>query len=478
MFWAYGSYVGARVLSLVAIAILARLLSPLDFGIVAIALIAIAFLDLLSGLGLGEALVVVDEHEVEEKAETVFAVSVAVGLVSAAALAALGPVMASFFAQPQLVELMPVLGVTFVLRGLAGTHAALTQKRLDFRSRTTAELAEATVRGAISIILALLGAGVWSLVFGYVAGSAAWAITLWILVPWRPRFHPRRAHLRDLLSFGGTLTGVGVMAAFLTQFDNVVVGRVLGAVQLGFYSMATRTPELLILGLANVAGRVLFPAFATLRDDDVPRAFLAALRYTSIVTIPLALSLAVFAEPITVLLLGDRWRPSIGAMQVLCIWVGAATIGQVCGSVFKGRNRVDIVLLLAVPQAIALVIGTLALVDRGIVAVAWVQVGVVLCALVAAIAIAQRIFGFAPQAVVDTFRPTVIAAAALLAVLIGAQRTFADALTTVIVGAGVGAVVYLGLVALLAPDAVTTLKKAFAGAPPAGDHTPVQFDPE
>ena len=83
-------------------------------------------------------------------------------------------------------------------------------------------------------MLALAGLGVWSLVIGYMAGSAACLVTLWLMVPWRPRFRPRFSHLRSLLGFGGQLTGVNAMAAFLTQFDYLVVGRVLGAAQLGF----------------------------------------------------------------------------------------------------------------------------------------------------------------------------------------------------------------------------------------------------
>jgi O-antigen/teichoic acid export membrane protein len=458
MFWAYGSFVGARVLSLLATAVLARLLTPEDFGLVALALIAIAFLDMFPGLGVGDALVVAADDEVEEQAETAFVVSVVVGFGFGVVLAALGPIASSFFEQPELVAIMPVLGISFFVRGFAGTHAALAQKRLDFRSRTAAEMADAITRGLVSVFLAFAGAGVWSLVVGYVVGSAAWAICLWLLVAWRPRLRPRRAHLRRLLGFGGTLTAVGVMGAFLTQFDYVVVGRVLGATELGFYSMATRIPELFILGLAGIAGRVLFPAFASLGDEAVPRAFLASLRYATLVALPLTVFLAVLAEPITLALLGDQWTPSVGAMQVLCLWVAAATLGQVCGNVFKGRGRVDLILMLAVPQAVALVVGSLAVVDRGIVAVACVQAGLAVCGLSAALAIARRLFKLSAFALFDAVRPAVLGAGALAVSLVIIARTLDSPWPTILVGAGVGSVAYIGLVMRLAPDSLTTLK--------------------
>src|SRR5207248_1694823 len=129
-------------------------------------------------------------------------------LVLAVATGALGPAAAAFFHQPRLVELMPVLGTNFLLVGLGSTHSALAQKRMDFQSRTIAELADVIVRGALGVVLALAGAGVWSLVIGYSVGSAVWTATIWLRVPWRPRLRPKRSHLRVLLGFGGALTGV------------------------------------------------------------------------------------------------------------------------------------------------------------------------------------------------------------------------------------------------------------------------------
>ena len=111
VFWAYNSYAVGLAISMLATAILARLLTPADFGLIALALVAIAILDTFPGLGVGEALVVVPDDDVEENAETAFAVSVLVGLVLAGLLAALGPFAAAFFDQPRLVEIMPVLGV-------------------------------------------------------------------------------------------------------------------------------------------------------------------------------------------------------------------------------------------------------------------------------------------------------------------------------------------------------------------------------
>jgi O-antigen/teichoic acid export membrane protein/glycosyltransferase involved in cell wall biosynthesis len=456
--WGYGSFIGGRALSLIATAILARILTPKDFGLVALALSFMVFLDLFQGSGVSLALVVGDEADVAEQADTAFALTTGLGIVLALLTAAVGPLAATFFHQPRLVAIAPVLGLNFFFIGLGGTHAALAQKRIDFRSRTVAELAEAGVRGVIGVVLAVVGAGVWSLVIGYILGTAAWCATLFYLIPWRPQFRPRRRHLRHLLSFGGSLSGVNIMAAFMAQFDNIVVGRVLGAVQLGFYSIATRLPQLLILNLASIAGRVLFPAFASLEERDMERGFLTALRYALMVSLPLTVFMLVFAEPLTVALFGGRWRNAGASMQVLCIWALMTVLGTIWGNAFLARRRPDIILKLAVPQAIALIAGSLLFVHQGIVAVSWVQAGIAIAAQIAVIWIAQHMFGFSFAAAARACAPPVIASAGLAVPLLAIHHLISQRWPALVAGVGVGAVVYLGLVQLITPDAFRRLR--------------------
>jgi O-antigen/teichoic acid export membrane protein len=470
MFWAYGSYVGGRLLSLVAMAILARILVPEDFGLVALALTFMAFLDLMQGLGLSEALVIGEESELDERAETAFAINVGLGLVLAVVTAAIAPAAAWFFHEPRLLAVMPVLGLTFVLGGLGATHAGLALRSIDFQSRTIAELAQAAVSGMISVAVAVAGGGVWSLIVGYVFGRAAWTVALWRVVPWRPLLRPKRRHVRSLIRFGGSLTGVAVAAAFMYQFDNIVIGRVLGPAQLGFYSIATRLPMLLILNLAVVAGRVLFPAFAALRErGEMERAVLISLRYTLILTLPLAVFMVVLAEPLTLALFGDRWRPAIGAMQVLCIWAFMTTLGMIWGNMFKAAARPDISLKLAIPQVVALIVGSLVFVREGIVAVAWVQATIAIATQLAVIVIAQHLFGLTVRSVLNEIRPPLLASAGLAAVLLGLRHLISAPWPTIIVAGVVGSAMYLGLLLLLAPDTLKRLRRMAFAAPSASD---------
>ncbi len=296
MAWAYGSYVGGRILVLISTAVLARLLTPEDFGLVALAITLMAFLDGVVDLGFSTALVIQREDELEDWAETVFVGSVAIGFVLTCVVVALSPLGASFFGAPELVGIASALGCNFFLRTLGSTHYAIAQKRMDFRARTSAESADVLIRGLVGIGLAVAGFGAWSLVIGYLVGTVAMNVTLWRMVPWRPRLRPQRAHLRELSGFGGTISAVSVAATFIAHVDYLFVGRVLGASALGLYTLGFRLPELIVLNISLVASQVLFPAFSSMAPEDLGRAFRISLRYTLMLSLPLAVGLIVLAE--------------------------------------------------------------------------------------------------------------------------------------------------------------------------------------
>jgi len=462
--WAYGSYVAGQAMVLVSTAILARILSPSEFGLVALALIFMMLLDTVADLGLSPALVISTEAELRERANTVFAGTVALGGSLSILIAAAAPLAADFFDQPELRALLAVLGLSFLLRSLGATHYALAQKSIDFRSRTAAELAGVVTRGVTGIALALAGLGAWSLVIGYLAGSAAMTITLWSLVPWRPSGGPSRAQLPRMLRFGSTLTAVDVLAAVVSQVDYVFVGRVLGTYALGLYTLAFRLPEMLIISLAVVAGRVLFPAFAAVDRGALDRAFLVSLRYAAIVAFPLAVGLAALAEPFVLAILGEQWLGAVDSMRVLSLYALSVAIGIPAGIAYKATGRAGVLLKLAVPRA-ALAVGAIALaVDQGIVAVAACQAGVATLFALIGMAIAARMLEVGAAALASAMLPAVLAAAGMGAV----GLAIATAIDTPWAALGVAiptcAAAYAGLLWILAPAAVLELRDRVAAA--------------
>jgi O-antigen/teichoic acid export membrane protein len=278
------------------------------------------------------------------------------------------------------------------------------------------------------------------------------SVVLWWLVPWRPRRVRSLRHLRNMLSFGGYVTGVSVMAAFLTQFDNLVIGHSLGVTELGYYSIATKIPMLFILNVAIVAGQVLFPAFAALDTDALRRGVVTSFGYTAMIVFPLTAFLIVLAEPIMFVVFGPRWNGAVPAARVLCLWAVMSPISMICGNAFMSRGRARLLFMLAIPQAIALIVGSIAFVHDGIVAVSWVQAVIAIVAQIVTLGIAKRMFQLTPHSLIAAFGSPLFASAAFAAVLFAVDRLIAAALPEIIAGAVGGGLVYLLVLHMLAPD--------------------------
>jgi O-antigen/teichoic acid export membrane protein len=460
--WAYGSYVGGRLLVLVATAVLAHLLTPGQFGLVALALVFTAFLQTLQDLGLSEALVAVreqDERKVLARAEGVFSASVGIGAALSLLTVALSPLAAAFFHEPKVMPLLAVLGLNFLLTSLGSTHYALAQRRLDFRARTIAEFSDVIVRGSTGVVLALLGFGAWSIVIGYLAGTMALTTASWLLVPWRPALVRPGRDLNPLLRFGGALTALDIMAAIITSVDYVLVGRVLGTTALGLYVLGFRLPELLIFNVSVVAGQVLYPAYVAVSVDrrDLGAAFLVSIRYTLMVGLPLAVGLVALARPFTLAALGPRWRDSIPVMQILSVYALWATIGIPAGSAYKATRRVGILLRLAVPRLTLVVVAIALFVHKGIVAVAICQVAVTAIFAVISTFLASRLLEVSLSDIWRAARPAVTATAVMAIPLFLVARLIEQPWPALLAGGATAVVTYIAALWRFEPDALGRL---------------------
>jgi O-antigen/teichoic acid export membrane protein len=460
--WTYGSFAGVRLVTLASTAVLARLLSPRDFGLVALALIFTAALDSVRDLGLNEALIVSKDDDLAEDAETAFCFTVLMGAALALVVAGISPLAADFFHEPRLAALLVVLGLNLPLRSSGLTHYALAQRRMDFRSRTVAELVEVVVRAAAGVTLALAGLGAWSLVLGYLSGTLAWTAALWVSVAWRPSLRPRLRRLSSLLRFGGAVTVVGIIGTAMSYVDNLFVGRVLGPAALGLYSLGFRLPDVLIAGARWMVGMVLFPAFATLEGTALRRAVVVAFRYALLVGVPISVTLIALADPIVLAFFGPRWRDAAPVMQLLSLaYLGSPV--AVTASAYYASRRVDVMVKIAVPQGLLLVALLAVFVDHGIVAVAGCQAAVRGLFVPIGLYVSTRVLGLRARDLWAAAWPALVAGAGMAAVLVAVERAIASPWPALLAGCPLGGAVYLGLVRLFAPDALPGLLRLARG---------------
>lgn len=448
--WALAALVLNRLGMVIAIAVLARLLTTDEFGLVALAIALITFLNSVRDLGVTQALIVITDEDEDDLADAAWRLSVGIGIGLAVLLLVLSPVVADFFGRSELGPMVAALGLVFVLRAPTQAHFALAQKHLDFRSRTAAELTDVGVRSVVAITLAFAGAGAWSLVVGYIAGAGARSVVLWRLVAWRPRRGAGGLHRRTLLRHGATLTAVDVNASVIQNIDYAFVGKVLGAAQLGLYTLAFRIPEVVVKQFSAIAGDVLFPAFAASDPRRLGPAFLESMRLTALLAVPAGVMLMVLAEPVIVLAFGEKWRAGADAMVVLSAYTIASTISVPAGTVYRATGRASVILRLSVPRSVLLVISLIIFTDEGIVAVALAQaVGSALLATANTV-LAGRLLDTGAVAILRALAPAVAASALMAGALLFARPLVSETVAA-LAGPVLAAAVYLVALRVIAP---------------------------
>jgi len=465
--WAMISAVSGKALSFIALLVLARLLAPAEFGLFALALVYLTYLDTVGDLGTGAALMYWPDRR-NDAAQLTFLVNVGMGAVLTAVTLLAAPAMAAFFREPQAEPVLRALAWSFVLKGLGNTHDALCKKDLRFKARLVPDLGLAGVKAAIAVVLALSGFGVWSLVWGQLGGLAVWALLLWLVVPWRPALRWPRDLLRPVFGYSGKIIVVNVIAAVTHHADAVVIGRMLGATALGFYQIAYRLPEMLVALLVWQASRVLFPAFARVHaaGTGLTTAYVTSLRYISLLALPAVVGMVVMAEPVVLVAFGETWRPAVPILRALAVYCGIRAIGTPAGDVLKAAGRPGLLAGLGVVKATILVPALLLAGRTSAAGVATAMAAVAVVTLSMNLALVRRAAGIPLRAIGGAFRESAPAAAVLGAVL-GGWLVLTDGAVGVLPlagGAAVGGAAYLATLRVLAPDLFRRIRDVLAPA--------------
>jgi PST family polysaccharide transporter len=245
---------------------------------------------------------------------------------------------------------------------------------------------------------------------------------------------------------------------------------VIGASALGLYTLGFRLPELVIVNLSWVAGQVLFPAFASLARGALGHAFLVALRYLVMISLPLAVGMAILAEPLVLALFGDKWEGAIGPMQVLTVYAFGVAVGIPAGSAYKAIGRADVLLKLAVPRSALLIAAVALFVDNGIVAVAASHAAVAGLFSIIGLLLASRLLAVELRGIVRAIWPSLVAAAGMAVGLLLVRSVIGSPWPQLIAAGLVGGGLYLALIRVFARDALADLRaKVAAGRVPHGD---------
>ncbi len=320
--------------------VLARLLGPADFGLFALAFLVMTLFDYVRDLGVAAALVQRDE-EWARILPTGLTLTCLSGLLIGAAAALAAPVAAAAFGEPELTPLVRVLAIGLVISALGVLPLAALRRRLDYRSRLIPEVAGTVAKAGTAIVLAVGGLGVWSLVWAQLAASVVTTCGYWWVVRPPVRFGFDRAVALGLVRFGLPVTVVSFLSFAVANADYAAIGRRLGDVELGYYTLAYRLPELLVLNICVVVGDVLFSALSRMQHDRpaVAAKYLETLRGVIALTAPVGLGVAALAGEIVGLLYGDAFAPAADELAALAAFAVMYSINFHAGDAYKAIGR-------------------------------------------------------------------------------------------------------------------------------------------
>ena len=450
--WKVGSQLLGQGSRIVVGLILARVLTPHDFGLAAMALAFSALAMILSDPALGAALISRPRISEADKS-TVFWTTIGVGLLCTLAGIAIARPVASFFGDPAVAPLFAVESLTFVLVALSATQAAILTREMAFRSLELREMAGTIAGAVVGVTLAFSGAGAWAIIGQSVASAAAATVLLWRFSPWRPQLIFSMTSLRECGGFGIKLFGSRLLSFLNLNADNLLVGRYLGSAALGVYAIAYNVMFAPLARVAQPVQQVLVPAFTRLQDDPkrAGDVWLRGSLLTGVVAIPGFVGMSVVAPDFVPVVLGERWEPAAGILQLLCIAGIVQALHMLQWSLLQSRGQAGTLLRYNLVATAANMTGFVVGLHWGVKGVAAGFAIARLLMLPVFPWLAGRGVGVSLGRFLGNLEPVAVAATAMFAAVLCTRLLLVDAgvvdAARLVLCVAVGAVTYVGVLA-------------------------------
>ena len=330
--WKYAERMLAQVISTVVGIILARILDPEHYGIIAIVQIFISICNVFVVTGLGEALVQKKDAD-ETDFSTVFYINLLLAFLLYSALFFLAPVISKYYGEeeyPQLVSVVRVMGMRLITAAINSIQNAKVSREMDFQKFFWVTLLGTVTSAVVGIWMAYSGYGVWALVAQYLTNSTIDTIMLFIFVRWRPQFIFSMKRAIPLVKYGSRILFVSVFDTVYEEIRSLIIGKRYTVDDLAYYSKGATYPKLIVNNLNSAISSVLFPAFAKMQDNHeaVMHLMKSSLQTTSFFIFPAMIGLAVVSKNFVSVLLTDKWLPCVPFLQLLCVVYLMKPIGQ------------------------------------------------------------------------------------------------------------------------------------------------------
>ncbi|OWV21579.1 lipopolysaccharide biosynthesis protein [Fibrobacter sp. UWB2] len=343
--------------------VLARLLSPSDFGMIGMLSIFMSVSQTLIDCGFSNALIRLKKASSKDYG-TAFLVNFSISVLIFFVLFCVAPFVASFYKMPELQPVMRVFAVTLIINALFTIHKVRLTRNVDFKTQSKISFCAALFSGILGIVLAYKGFGVWSLVYQAVCNSLLNFVLLVAGLKWFPSFVFSKESFRSLFGFGSKLLVASIISSIYSNLYNIVIGKQYSASNLGFYTRAESLGNFPSQNVSGILSRVTFPILSQLQDDckRLRSIYVKYLQISCFVVFPLMMGLAALAKPLIILLLGEKWMTSVLLLQILCFALMLDPICSINLNLLYVKGRSDLVLKLEIiKKTIAVIILVLSL---------------------------------------------------------------------------------------------------------------------
>lgn len=349
---AVDAFLGNGVTFLVGI-VLARLLSPSEYGLIGIVTIFTTVLTGIVDSGFSNALIR-KKDVTNDDYNTMFITNMAISVLMFLLLFACSPMIAVFFKRPELVDITRVMGLILVFQALSITQVTILTKRIDFKTKTKASLISAVSSGTIGIGMALMGFGVWSLVGQYLSQKLLYTFCLWIFNRWWPSLRFSMLSFSYMWGFGWKVMLAGIINNIWNQLYQVVVGKCYSPATLGQYSRSREYANLFSSNFTAIIQRVSFPALAEIQDDQerMVTAYRKVIKLTMFVTAICMISMGAMAEPLIYCLIGPQWHEAAAFLPLICISLSLYPLHAINLNMLQVQGRSDIMLEIEIVKKI------------------------------------------------------------------------------------------------------------------------------
>lgn len=346
-FWRFGERISSQIVSFIVSVILARLLEPSEYGVIALTMVFMAIANVLAISGLGVSLIQKKDAD-ELDFSTIFHAGLTLSVLMYGVLYLIAPLAGQLYENSLVVDVLRVLGLTLPIASVHSVQQAYVSRQMDFRKFFYATFLGTAISGAVGIGMACQGFGVWSLVGQQLSNILTNTVVLGVVVKWRPKFMFSWNRLKNLYGFGVKLMGAQLLGTTFNELKSLIIGVKYKPADLAFFNRGDSLPNMIAGNVNNTINAVLFPAIAKVQDNkvEVKRAIRRSMMTSSFVMVPLMFLLAAMADKIVLILFTAKWLPCVPFMQVLCLNHCVGILGTANLQTFNAVGRSDITLKL------------------------------------------------------------------------------------------------------------------------------------